>query len=588
MTPERHRQINEICHAMMQLPSSQRTAFLARACGHDDALRHEVESLLAYEEQAATFIEKPALEVLAKDLAQAQPRTGQHISHFQILAPLGKGGMGEVYLAQDQRLGRKVAIKLLLPEFTANKTFVERFDQEACAASALNHPNIITVYEIDETNDLHFIATELVEGQTLRQLMNNQPLEPKMALEIALQIASALQAAHSAGIVHRDIKPENVMIRSDGLVKVLDFGLAKLTENRRGDRATERWSEDESTLALSPARPLAHSPLTIPGAVMGTVAYMSPEQARGQAVDHRTDLFSLGVVLYEMLAGYPPFTGSTPMDVIARILQQEPPPIPNQTLQESVARALCKEREDRYSSAAEMLRDLTRCKEKLSAVIAPSEVSAPVARFQWLVAAALLTLALVVFFVWRSRRSDLPPAPEIKSLAVLPLKSLTHEEEETSLGLGIADTIITKVSRINGLIVRPTSAVRRYTRQEQDALQAAREQRVDAVLDGTMQRAGDRLRVSVNLLRTRDGASLWAEQFDLGFTEIFALQDKVAQQVVERLQYQVSAAEQARIAKQQTTNPQAYEYYVKAAYYFGDRKMFWWQRELTDKAVALL
>lgn len=589
MTPERHKQVNEICHAMLQLPSSQRLAYLGQACGQDEALRREIESLLDYEEQAATFIETPALEVLARDLAQAQSLTGQRISHFHLLAPLGKGGMGEVYRARDQRLGRQVAIKLLLPEFTANKTFVERFDQEARAASALNHPNILTVYEIDEVQGLHFIVAELVEGQTLRQVINNQPVDLPRALTIATQIASALQSAHEAGITHRDIKPENIMVRPDGLVKVLDFGLAKLTGRDEGGGRREE-SAKSIPFHASAFRP---HPATNPGAVMGTVSYMSPEQARGQVVDHRSDLFSLGVVLYEMLTGHLPFTGSTPLEVLDCIVQQPPAPLPA-SVPDGVARiiatALQKAREERYQSAQEFWIDLTHSKEALnSAATAPPTILLPPAKRlgtrRALVAGLLLVFAVVSFLLWRASRT---PRPEIKSLAVLPLKTLTHEAGDPSLGLGIADTIITKVSQIGGLVVRPTSAVRRYASSDADALQAAREQRVEAVLDGTIQRAGDRLRVNVNLLRTQDGASLWAEQFDLGFTEIFGLQDKVARQVAEHLQYRLSAAEQVRIAKQHTTNSLAYEYYVKATYYFGDRKMFWWQRELTDKSVELL
>ncbi|MFN7930363.1 MAG: serine/threonine-protein kinase [Blastocatellia bacterium] len=346
--------------------------FLAQACGADEALRHEVESLLAYESRAATFIETPALQTVAQTLAQELPHTGQRISHFQILAPLGKGGMGEVYLALDERLGRQVAIKLLLPEFTANKTFVERFDQEARAASALNHPNIITVYEIDEVNGLHFIATELVNGQTLRQLMNTEPLAPPLALALATQIVSALHAAHEAGIVHRDIKPENVMRREDGLVKVLDFGLAKLTETRKAEYGARQ--EDAETLipdeAKIPRSTFRLHPSTVPGTVMGTVAYMSPEQAGGQAVDGRSDLFSLGVILYEMLTGRLPFGGATVAEVLTNILHEEPAPVAWETLRVPTAfvrvirKLLQKKPEDRYQSAQELSADLALLSEQ--------------------------------------------------------------------------------------------------------------------------------------------------------------------------------------------------------------------------------
>ncbi|MBL7650159.1 MAG: serine/threonine protein kinase, partial [Candidatus Hydrogenedentes bacterium] len=248
---------------------------------------------------------------------------------YAVTAPLGKGGMGEVYLAEDARLKRKVALKLLPAEFTQNSERLRRFEQEAQATSALNHPNIITIHEIGAHNGTHYIATEFIAGRTLRDHLR-QPLPLDESLNIALQMANALAAAHDAGIIHRDIKPENVMVRSDGIVKVLDFGLAKLTE-RHGDVAMGRQGEEADTwLAESSRPPVAASHSTTPGTVMGTASYMSPEQARGEKVDARSDLFSLGIVLYEMIAGRQPFSGVNMLDVIGAILHQEPAPLPAQ------------------------------------------------------------------------------------------------------------------------------------------------------------------------------------------------------------------------------------------------------------------
>ncbi len=289
--------------------------------------------------------------------------------HYEIIAPLGKGGMGEVYRAKDTRLNREVAIKVLPPSVAADHERLLRFEQEAKAASALNHPNIITIHEIGSAmigaDVSHYITTELINGQTLRQYLKTERLPLTTALDIGIQITSALAAAHEAGIIHRDIKPENIMVRRDGIVKVLDFGLAKLTEKRGRWGERERLGEDDATLALS------LPPLTIPGAVMGTPRYMSPEQARGQKVDARTDLFSLGIVLFELIAGKPPFEGDSPIEVISAILVHEPaslkllrPEVPVK-LERAIQQTLRKEREQRYASAQELLHDLKACKQEL-------------------------------------------------------------------------------------------------------------------------------------------------------------------------------------------------------------------------------
>src|SRR5262245_54504554 len=321
MERDRWEQIERLYHAALERDPEARERFLDEACANDEALRREVAGLLACDVPSDGFIQSPAIEIAARALAAEAyieasnksmkgPIAGSHIGAYRLLEPLGRGGMGEVYLALDTRLGRKVAVKLLLAEFTTDAERLRRFEQEARAASALNHPNIITVYEIDEIEERRFIVTEYVEGETLRRRMACAPqrrIRLSEALEIAAQVAAALAAAHEAGITHRDIKPENVMSRSDGLVKVLDFGLAKLSNARTGSQP-----------------PAAESLNTRSGTVMGTASYMSPEQARGEKVDHRTDIFSLGVMLYEMLAGRRPFEGATASDVMAAILTNEP------------------------------------------------------------------------------------------------------------------------------------------------------------------------------------------------------------------------------------------------------------------------
>src|SRR5438876_5466110 len=321
--------------------------------------RREVESLLAAEDGAGSFLAAGAMKDAAKMLVEDKSLSldGKELGHYHVLSLLGSGGMGEVYLAEDTRLKRKVALKLLPEELTANQDRLRRFEQEAQAASALNHPNIITIYEIGQVDGLNFIVTEFIAGETLRGRMATERMDLPAVLDVATQVASALAAAHAAGIVHRDLKPENIMLRPDGLIKVLDFGLAKLTEPRTSNVDTEA--------------PTVARVDTKMGTVMGTAQYMSPEQARGLKVDARTDIFSLGVVLYEMLAGRAPFTGETTADIISLLLQKEPQPLsalaPDTPaeLQSIISKALRKDKNERYQTVKDLLIDLTTLKQEL-------------------------------------------------------------------------------------------------------------------------------------------------------------------------------------------------------------------------------
>jgi serine/threonine protein kinase len=370
MTPERWQKVKGIFQSALDRAPGERSAFLANACGGDEPLRKEVESLIASHEKDGSFIDSPAYEAAAGMLASDPELTvGQTIGHYEILSTLGKGGMGEVYLAQDIKLSRKVALKVLPGAFTQDQERLRRFEQEARATSALNHPNILTIFEIGEADGRHYIAAEFIEGETLGQRIAVGPLKLGETLDIAEQIASALSAAHGAGIVHRDVKPENIMIRRDGIVKVLDFGLAKLAQIQSG-----RSGPDDSTRALVK---------TSPGVVMGTVAYMSPEQARGLALDARTDIWSLGVVIYEMLTGSAPFSGATSSDTLVSILEREPrslntfsPAIP-EALEWIVTKCLTKDCDDRYQTAREMLTDLRRLKQRLSVAAEVERSGAP-------------------------------------------------------------------------------------------------------------------------------------------------------------------------------------------------------------------
>jgi eukaryotic-like serine/threonine-protein kinase len=591
MKPERWQQLKQIFQSALERNPAERSAFLSQACADDPALRSEVESLIASHDQAGDSIEAMAAEAATEMLADDRAIVGKQIGHYQVLNRIGRGGMGEVFLAQDATLGRKVALKLLRAEFTGDQERLRRFRQEARAASNLNHPNILTIYEIGAEDSTHFMATEYVEGETLRQPMASAGMKLSEALDVAIQVAGALAAAHQAGIVHRDIKPENIMVRRDGYAKVLDFGLAKLTE-RAPASSDSLW-------------PTLGKVETNPGVVMGTVQYMSPEQARGLEVDARTDIFSLGVVLYEMVAGRAPFEGGTTSDVLVSLLEREPVPLKNLASEQIpadldwiITKMLRKNPDERFQTSKELFVDLQRLRQKLEIEShlqrsTPSETSGEAttanaavrlttkrteqlrhflsARSTILYAAVFIIVILgALAYVWRWRQASVAPQADIKSLAVLPLRSLNNTGDNY-MGLGIADAVIRRISQTGELTVRPTSAVRRYINEEVDSLEVARQLNVDAVFEGTVQREGNRLRVSVNLLRTSNGELLWADSFDMRSMDIFTIQDEVAQQVAARLRLQLNPTQQMRLAKRYTSNTVAYEYYVKGMYSLDQR-----------------
>ncbi len=421
MDAERLKQIEEIYHAVLEITPAKRESFFKEHCGADENLRREVESLLAFEKTSGNFIDTPPESLAAEMLSEREKQanlTNKEIGHYKIKELLGKGGMGEVYLAQDSRLNRRVALKFLPLELTDQRDRLKRFEQEARAVSALNHPNILTIHEFGTQGDSHFIVMELVEGETLSERMVFGRMSVVEILNVAAQVASALSAAHEAGIVHRDIKPDNIMIRHDGIVKVLDFGIAKLTEADKGIHTTDSEAK---------TRPQVK---TNPGAVMGTTNYMSPEQARGRQVDARTDIFSFGVVLYEMLTGQKPFTGDSPAEIITAILRDEPPDLSetnqkiNPLLQKIVRICLEKKPERRFYSAHDLgfaLEAVPTTSSDLStssnwtsdtgsdtgtgfpsAITAKGVKTSKRERFAWLFAFAFAALAAAGFFyVWK-------------------------------------------------------------------------------------------------------------------------------------------------------------------------------------------
>ena len=569
MKPERWKQVNDLFQSAVERTPEERAAFLDESCHDDEGMRREVESLLTSHERAENFIEVPAFEVAPELVTndKAGALVGKLIGHYQIESLIGIGGMGEVYLARDERLGRKAALKLLPDNLTIDEAQLSRFKNEARSASALNHPNILTVYEIGAEGDRQFIAMEFIEGVTLRASITRGRINPHAALEIAVQVASALAAAHEAGVVHRDIKPENIMLRPDGYAKVLDFGIAKLTEHRTA--SDDDKSERTATLQ------------TRAGLVLGTARYMSPEQARGQKVDARSDIWSLGVVLYEMVGGRPPFHGETPSDCIAAILTMEPPPLSGVLpdvplkLESILQKALRKNSDERYQTAREMLADLRILKSELEA---DSSLPPTKARAESIVgkikrhkrgvlltlAAALLAAAAVAysfFFVAPAR------LPNEKSIAVLPFENLSEDKSNAYFADGIQDEILTRLSKIADLKVISRTSTQRYKKTHQKLSEIANQLGVANLLEGSVQKTHDQVRVTVQLISAANDSHLWAETFDRKLTDIFSVESEVAKAIADQLRAKLTGQEEQIIAARPTENPEAYDAYLRGLAY---------------------
>lgn len=521
-------------HEVLALAPDQRAAFLDSACAVDSELRAEVESLIAAYEQVDQHLDEPLMKAVTRLLPESEAEQVQAIGHYQILRMLGKGGMGEVWLAQDTKLDRYVAIKLLPARFTGDANLVRRFVQEAKAASSLNHPNILTIYEIGQQAGTHFIATEYVEGQTLRQKIRDANLTLNESLSAVSQIASALATAHDAGIVHRDIKPENVMLRPDGLVKVLDFGLAKLTP------PTDMVDSKANTLEAG---------ITTPGMILGTVRYMSPEQARGLPVDNRTDIFSLGVMLYEMVAHKPPFTGDTPADVIAAIIEREPQPlaglIPDapDSLEQIVGKALSKNRNERYRTIRDLLKDLQALQQEIEIGASQSQL-----------------------FTTGRRRAMVMP-----SIAVLPFADMSAEKDQEYFCEGMAEEVINALAQIEGLRVVARSSAFQFRGKDHDIREVGEKLSVTSVLEGSVRRAGSRLRVAAHLINVADGFQVWSERYDCEMKDVFDIQDEISRAIVQALKLKLIGDQQQQLVRRYTDNIEAYQLYLKGRYHWNRR-----------------
>jgi TolB-like protein len=497
---------------------------------------------------------------------------GQTVSHYRILEKLGGGGMGVVYKAEDIKLGRRVALKFLPEDVSDDPQALERLRREARAASALEHPNICTIHDIDEHEGVSFIVMELVEGDTLRDRLSARAMPLEQTLELGIQIADALDAAHGHGIVHRDIKPANIFVTKRGQAKLMDFGLAK--------RAGPPEAAGPETGVSGLATAIGEQNLTSPGSAIGTVAYMSPEQARGEELDSRTDLFSFGAVLYEMVAGRQPFVGNTTAIIFDGILNRAPvspvrlnPDLPPE-LEGIVNKALEKDRDLRYQTAAELRADLKRVKRdsesgRLAAATGAVAVSRPsLAKRSWILLAAAIALIGVGAGLWlAARRTPVRAAegsPTQMSLAVLPFQSLGADKSADFLRLALPDEIVTTLSRVPSLAIRPFASVRRYDKVDADPQTAGKELGVDRVLTGHYIRDGDRLQVTLEVMATGDNRIVWRDTFNGAASDLIPLQQQINARLNERLLPLIGAGGGGTEGATQPKDPAAYDLYLRS------------------------
>jgi len=563
MVTDRWRRIEELYHSALALKEGERLQFLSDACKDDVILRKEVESLLGADGKAAGFIEAPAIQVAAQlltpqEIEEHAPRMlepGTTISHYCILNKIGAGGMGEVYRANDPRLKRDVAVKILPERSAADPERLRRFELEARSTAALNHPNIVAIYDVGTWEyGTPYVVTELLEGETLRDCLRRGPLPVRKAIEIASHVASGLSAAHDKGIIHRDLKPENLWLTKDGHIKILDFGLAKLL----------------------PEKPVAPDLTTLTDTtstkVMGTLGYMSPEQVRGKPLDQRTDIFSLGAVMYEMLSGRRAFQGPTPADTISAILSRDPAELSatNQGITSAVGgivhRCLEKDADQRFHTAKDVsyaLAAISPLSAPETSILSHSSATLP---WKWLLLATMLILILSVSWIWNRTHSahNVPPVPT-HSLAVLPLENVSGTPDQDYFAEGMTDELITELASINEMRVISRSSVMRFRGSKQPLREIGRLLGVDTILEGSVLRQGNRVRITAQLVEVGSDRHLWAHSYDGDVADIIRLQGEIARTVTTEISAKLRPDIQQH--PHQTVPPDAYDAYLKGLYF---------------------
>ena len=573
MAYENWQKVREVFDAALRQEPEDRQNYLNEACGDDKDLLTEVESLFSSFDKSDDFMETPAVAQVADIIESDTKRLerGTRFGHYEIILQIGIGGMGEVYLAKDQKLDRRVAIKILNEKFGRDESNLKRFVHEAKAASALNHPNILVIHEIGESEDAHYIVSEFIEGRTLREVLTQSQMSLEKVLDLAIHIASALAAAHEAHLVHRDIKPENVMVRPDGYVKVLDFGLAKLVEQ-----------ENKPFIGLEDSTTRNQ---TAKGLILGTVNYMSPEQAKGEQVDERTDIFSLGIVISEMITGRTPFAGDSNSETFANLINAEPQPlsrfasnVPDE-LKRIVAKTLRKNKEDRYQTMKDLLADLKDLKATTAGVNKQTaqmqnSLSQKIGQNKSLVALALVAvlfgaIGLGYYFLHAGKTAS--SANARKSIAVLPVKPINTENRDQLYEIGIADSLILKLSSMKGLIVRPLSATRKYADIDQDPLAAGQEQQVDYVLASNYQLASGKIRITTQLFNVASGQIEETYKSEKDASDVFGMQDAIAGEVGNILSARFVTTASSPTAKRGTTNEEAYRLFLQGMYLVDKR-----------------
>ena len=590
MAEDLWQKVREIFDLTLRQRPEERRRFAIEACGNDKTLLAEVESLLSSLDGAQSFMEAPAIAGVA-DVIEAEHnkfKPGKCFGHYEIIEQIGAGGMGEVYLAKDKKLDRHVALKILNEKFSKDASNLDRFVREAKAASALNHPNILVIHEIGESDNTHYIVSEFINGATLRETLKSKTLELPEVLDIAIQIANALCAAHEARLIHRDIKPENIMIRPDGFVKVLDFGLAKLVEQ-----------QNTSVLGLEHSTALQNH--TARGVILGTVNYMSPEQAKGERVDQRTDIFSLGVVLYEMITGNAPFASESIPETFAKLIEHDPEPIRTRVsgvpdaIVQTISRMLEKAPEKRYQSVREAADDLKAIHGRLSGSLLerpPKPLSEnrtgimqqtirggsnttaqnTESRARWyrrwpmMVVLGVLLLGSIGLggYLWRQSAG---PSNEIRSVAVMPFVNETGDPQYEYLSDGMTDTLISSLSELPNIKVKARTSVFRYKGREIDAKVIGKELGVQAIVNGRVGQRDGRTSVSLEVVDAETEDVIFTTKYNKPQSELVTLQSDIARDVSSKLKSKLSGAEEAKVTKTHTADPEALHLYLQGQFY---------------------